>query len=122
LELTTYTEPNQPTPQRLNFYANITQKVGEYPYTLVSTIFHNREHQECCNDSILLQRYDVESLSGFLELSFSKEEIEYLQQEQKIKIEKHNKTVVISKSKTIDEHFKKVDTKKRETKLYMKLI
>ena len=45
----------------------------------------NRDHQACCNQSILLQNYDVESLSGFLNVLFSEDEMSYLQKEQKRK-------------------------------------
>lgn len=92
--------------------AKISQKVGHYPYTLASTIFHNRNHQPCCNQSILLRDYDVESLSGFLNVLFSEDEMSYLQKEQKRKIEQHDKNIVISQSKSLDEYFTETNSKK----------
>ncbi len=92
--------------------AKISQKVGNYPYTLASTIFQNRDHQACCNQSILLQNYDVESLSGFLNVFFSKDEMNYLQKEQKRKIKQHDKNIVISQSKSLDKYFSKTNSKK----------
>jgi len=92
--------------------AKISQKVGHYPYTLASTIFHNRDHQACCNQSILLQEYDVELLSGFLNVPLDEDEMSYLQKEQKRKIEQHGKNIVISKSKSLDEYFAETNSKR----------
>jgi len=82
---------------------------------LASTIFHNRDHQACCNQSILFQNYDVESLSGFLNVLFSEEEMSYLQKEQKRKIEQHDKNIVTSKSISLDEYFAKINSKKERS-------
>jgi len=86
--------------------------VGHYPYTLASTIFHNREHQACCNQSILLQNDDALSLSGFLNVWFSENEMSYLEKEQKRKIQQHDKNIVISKSKSLDKYFSETNSKK----------
>jgi hypothetical protein len=51
-------------------------------------------------------------LSGFLNVLFSEDEMSYLQKEQKRKIEQHDKNIVISKSKSLNEYFAKTNSKK----------
>jgi len=55
---------------------------------LASLIFNNQEYKECCQESLLLKQYDIETLSEFLNIEFTEEEKRYLEEQQKRKIKK----------------------------------
>ena len=59
-----------------------------------------KEYKECCQESLLLKQYDIETLSEFLNIEFTEEEQRYLQEQQRRKI------------KTLDEHFLEVESRK----------
>ena len=100
--------------------AEMAKKVGEYPYTLASLIFNNQEHKECCQESLLLKQYDIETLSEFLNVEFTEEEQKYLQEQQKRKIKKGSNGILLSKIKTLDEHFVEVKNKIERNKATMR--
>ena len=91
--------------------AGLSQRAGEYPFTLAHSIFNSKDFYPCAKESILFREYDVEMLSGFLEVKFSKDELDFLQTEQNRKIEKIEDMIVVSKSKLLDEHFIGVKSK-----------
>ena len=92
--------------------AALTKKVGEYPYTLSSSIFSAKEHLPCSNESLLVKSYDLESLAEFLEKPMSEEELNYLEKKQKQKIKKTKDGIKISQSKEFEEHFTDIQNKK----------
>ena len=92
--------------------AGLSQKVGEYPFTLAHLIFNSKDFHPCAKESILFREYDVEMLSGFLEVEFGKNELIFLQTEQNRKIEKKENMIVLSKSKSLEEHF--IDAKNKK--------
>jgi DNA-directed RNA polymerase specialized sigma subunit len=55
--------------------------------------------------------YDVESLSGFLGVEFSQDDLTFLQTEQNRKIEKKEDMIILSKSKSLEKHFMNVQSK-----------
>jgi len=65
----------------------------------------------CTKESILFRDYDIESLSGFLGVEFSQEDYTFLQIEQNRKIEQKEDMIVLSKSKSLEEHFMDVESK-----------
>jgi len=97
--------------------AGMAKKVGEYPYTLASLIFNNQEHKECCQKSLLLKQYNIETLSEFLNIKFTEEEKRYLEEQQKRKIKKGANGILLSKIKTLDDHFVEVESKSERNKV-----
>jgi hypothetical protein len=61
--------------------------------------------------SLLLKQYDIETLSEFLNVEFTEEEQRYLEEQQKRKIKKGVNGILLSKIKTLDEHFAEVESK-----------
>ena len=94
-----------------HYKARLSQKVGEYPFTLAHTIFNSKDFYPCTKESILFRDYDIESLSGFLGVEFSQEDLTFLQIEQNRKIEQKEDMIVLSKSKSLEEHFMGVESK-----------
>jgi len=85
--------------------ANLSNKPGEYPYTLASTLFGRAETIPCAKESILIQDFSPQTLIEFLETELSEEEFNALQQEQKRKISIENEDIKVTRSKTLNEHF-----------------
>ena len=91
--------------------ARINQKVGEHPFTLASLIFNSKEHYPCCNESLLINQFDIQTLHEFLDSCISKDELEFLKEKEKQKVVKSTYGVVIKRSKEFEEHFLDVQTK-----------
>ncbi len=91
--------------------AKISKEVTNYYFTLASLIFNSREHYPCCNDSLLLKQFDIKTLHEFLESSISKDELEFLKEQEKQKVLKSVDGVVIKRSKEFEEHFTDAQTK-----------
>jgi len=91
--------------------ARLSKKVGEYPFTLAHTIFNSKDFYPCTKESILFSDYDIQSLSEFLGVEFSQEDLTFLQIEQNRKLQKKEDMVVLSKSKSLEEHFMDVQNK-----------
>ncbi len=91
--------------------AGLGAAIGEYRFTLSYTIFNAKDHHPCCNDSLLLRQFDLQTLGEFLDVVMSEDELAFLKVEQKRKIEKIDKEIVVSCSKTLDEHFTDVTTR-----------
>jgi REP element-mobilizing transposase RayT len=89
----------------------MTDKIGEYPFTLASCIFNGKEYFPCANESLLLTEYDMQTLSDYLEAPFTKKELEFLQLKEKQKIDKADGIVTVKCAKKLDEHFKDNITK-----------
>ena len=68
------------------------------------------KYYPCSNNSILIQEFDIQTLSEFLNTKITKEEIKILESKQNI--EKINQEKIVLKSKTLDEYFIKNITKK----------
>jgi len=97
--------------------AGVSTKVGEYHYTLGNLIFNSKDFYPCTKESILFKEYDIEMLSRFLGVEFNSDELDFLQKEQNRKIEKKEDMVVISKSKSLEEYFTKVQSKKERNSI-----
>ena len=91
--------------------ANISDKVAKYPFTLASLIFNQKEHSPCCNDSILLNQFDIKTLHEFLDTSISEDELEFLKEKEKQKVVKGNEGIVLKRLKEFEEHFIDVQNK-----------
>ena len=97
--------------------ARLSKKVGEYPFTLAHAIFNGKDFPPCTKESILFRDYDIETLSGFLGVEFSQEDLTFLQKEQNRKIEKKEDMVVLSKSKSLEEHFMEAKNKQERNRV-----
>lgn len=93
--------------------ANISKEVASYHFTLASLIVNSREHYPCCNDSLLLKQFDIRTLYEFLEVSISKDELEFLKEKEKQKVVKSIGGIVLKRSKEFEEHFMNTQTKKK---------
>ena len=91
--------------------AGLTQQIGSHPFTLSHCIFNNLEYYACSKESILLQQFNIKTLSEFLEAAISEKEINYLNEKAKQKVEKSKQGISIRRSKKFKEHFYEVDTK-----------
>ncbi len=85
--------------------AGMSERVGAFRFTLAHTIFNAKDHYPCCNESLLLRQFDLETLGEFLEVAMSEEELAYLKVEQKRKIEKIDNELIIACSTSLEEHF-----------------
>ncbi len=91
--------------------ANITNTISSYPDTLSYKIFKNLKYYPCCNNSILIQEFDIKSLSEFLNTPISQEELKILNQKQKAK--KENNEIKILKEKDLNKYFENTKTKQQ---------
>lgn len=91
--------------------ANITDNIKNYPYTLASQIFNATDIYTCAKDSILLQEFDIKTLSEFLQTPLSKDELECINEKQKQKILKTDNGIKLNKSKEFKEHFTDIQNK-----------
>lgn len=91
--------------------AGVSQKVGEYPFTLASLIFSANVYYPCYSESLLLKEFDLQSLHEFLDSPLTQDELEYLQEKEKQKVLKSSDGIIIKQSKKFEEHFREVATK-----------
>ena len=91
--------------------ANLSNKIGEYPYTLSAALFGNSEIVSCAKGSILIHDFSPQTLIEFLETELSEEESNALNEEQKRKISVENEAIKIARSKTLYENFNDVTSK-----------
>jgi DNA-binding NarL/FixJ family response regulator len=78
---------------------------------LASQIFNATDIYTCAKDSILLQEFDIKTLSEFLQTPLSKDELEYINEKQKQKILKTDNGIKLNKSKEFKEHFTDIQNK-----------
>lgn len=94
--------------------ANIASKIGEYKYTLTSSIFNKNKIYKCCEHSQLLNEFDIKTLSEFLAVNLSDAEIVILNAKEKVK--KVSNEIVYTQTKEFKEHFLDIDTKVKRNK------
>ncbi|MGZ8546849.1 MAG: transposase [Sulfuricurvum sp.] len=100
--------------------ANLTTKIGDYPYTLSSALFGNSEIISCAKSSIMIHDFSPLTLIEFLQTQLSQEESEALNEEQKRKISIKNETLQIARSKPLYEHFGEVTSKQERNEAIVK--
>ena len=69
--------------------AGLCENIGEYPYTFAHLIYKVRDIYPCSYSSILINEFDIHTLSEFLNKKITKEELAFLQEKQKQKIIKN---------------------------------
>ncbi len=66
--------------------AGLCENIGEYPYTFAHSIYKARDIFPCSNASILINEFDIHTLSEFLDKKITKKELDFLKEKQKQKI------------------------------------
>lgn len=89
--------------------AKISNKIGEYKYTLASLILNKKNIYKCCKQSQLLNEFDLKTLIEFLDIELTQEEI--LKLNEKEKVIKVLDKIVYTKTKEFKEHFIDINTK-----------
>lgn len=93
--------------------AKMTQKVGEYPFTLLATLLDkNREVISCAKYSKLTKEIEYEGIQEHLEIALSKKELKTLEIEKNKKIIQKEYKFRQEKSLTLEEYFEDIITKK----------
>jgi REP element-mobilizing transposase RayT len=91
--------------------ANLSNTIGEYPYTLSSALFGNSEIIPCARGTILIHDFSPQTLIEFLEAKLNEEELCALNEEQKRKVSVENEEIKIARTKPLHEHFNNVTSK-----------
>jgi REP element-mobilizing transposase RayT len=94
--------------------ANMSKKIGEYPFTLLASIVNkNQEVIECAKYSKLKSEIEQEGIQEHLEMALTKKERKELEKEQNKKPIKTEYGYKYAKEKTLREHFNMCETKRQ---------
>ncbi len=93
--------------------AKITNRVGEYPYTLCATLLNKQEPISCALHSVVLEQLSYEGIQDLLEVALSEDELKILEEIQKQKAISVNNQRTYAYHKMIAEHFEETKTKKQ---------
>ena len=85
--------------------AGLASAVGEYPYTLGAALFAREKIPACAQRSMLIQQYDLQTLSDFLGTPLSKDEIKDLENEKSKKIDKEENTIRQERNRELESYF-----------------
>jgi REP element-mobilizing transposase RayT len=85
--------------------AKITSEIGEYPYTLGSTLLSKIEAIPCAKNSLMSEQYSIKELADFLNKPLSEDEIKALEEEKNKKFNKKNDSIKQERSKKIEDYF-----------------
>ena len=103
--------------------AKMTDRIGEYPFTLLVTVLNkNKEVIPCANNSQLKLEIENEGIREHLEVALSKEELKELKIRQKRKIIQENYKYKYDKAKKLVEHFNKLDNKEERNQSVMEAL
>jgi len=91
--------------------AKMTDKVGEYPYTLCATLLNKQEPIFCALHSIVLEQLSYEGIQELLEVTLSDDELEILKEIQKQKVISVADQTTYAYHKMLEEHFREIETK-----------
>ena len=92
--------------------AKMTDKVGEYPFTLLATVINdNQQVIPCAKHSKLKNEIEYEGIQDQLEIILNDEELQTLKKEQNRKITKTEYDYRYEKEKTLDKHFRNTENK-----------
>ena len=93
--------------------ANITNKIGDYKFTLFHNILYCKKYIYCAKESILLKDFTINDLSEFLNIKLTEDELNKINKKQKI----INDKLVYKKEnithKELDFYFNTYQTKKQ---------
>lgn len=85
--------------------AYMSAEIGEYPYTLGSTLFSKMEVIPCAKNSLMREQYSLSELANFLDKSLNEDELEALEEEKSKKFNKNDNHIKQERSKKIEEYF-----------------
>jgi hypothetical protein len=103
--------------------AKITQKIGEYPFTLLATILdENREVISCAEHSRLKKEIEYEGIQEHLGMALSEEELKALEIEKQKKIVQKEHEFRQEKSRTLQEYFDKIITKDKRNRAILEAL
>lgn len=97
--------------RKYNRSGHLWQDRYKSKYVLSYNIFKGLKYYPCCENSILLKDFDIKTLSDFLNNPLNDKEIELLSEKENI--EKKKNKINVLKIKTLNEHFKDVDSKEQ---------
>ena len=89
--------------------AKIATKIGEYKYTLFSSIINQEKIYQCCKKSQLLNEFDIKTLIEFLDVKLTNNQIAVLNEKEKVK--KISSEIFYTQTKEFKEYFLDIDTK-----------
>ena len=98
--------------------ANITKIIGEYPFTLASNIINLKKIYPCCENSMLLNDFNINDLVEFLEIKLNKDEIKKLQK--KVEVFKTRDKYIYKKIKELKEYFIIINSKEKRNENIVK--
>jgi len=96
--------------------AGMAQNIRGYPFTLASVLLRGEEIPLCTHESMLVKRYDVETLAEYLEEPLSSMEITELTQERKKKVLVEDNRVKSEEKKELSNYFDKSMDKENRNK------
>ena len=85
--------------------AKMSAEIGEYSYTLGSTLLSKMEVISCAKNSLMIKQYSLKELADFLDKSLSQNELEALEEEKNKKLNKNDDSIRQERSKRIEEYF-----------------
>ena len=91
--------------------AGMVTEVGEYPYTLGAAVINRDEIIPCTKDSKLISELQYENIQDIIGVHLTEDDLEILDKIQKQKVVVDEESVKLAYTKTLDEHFKEVETK-----------
>jgi len=93
--------------------AGMVTEVGEYPYTLGAAVINRDEIIPCTKDSKLISELQYENIQDIIGVHLTEDDLEILDKIQKQKVVVDEESVKLAYTKTLDEHFKEVETKEK---------
>ena len=103
--------------------AKMTNKIGEYPFTLLATVINsNQTPIECASHSRLKREIEYEGIREHLEMRLTQEELNKLQKEQNRKVIKTEHEYRYTKEKSLKEHFANCSTKDERNRAIINAI
>jgi len=98
--------------------ANITNRVGEYPFTLGADILQSKNIYPCCENSILLKEFTIKNLIEFLAVQLTNEDLKTLQEKEKVV--KIKEGYIQRKPQELKEYFILIDSKEQRNEKIVK--
>jgi len=91
--------------------AKMVNTVGEYKYTLFHNLIHNENYIYSARKSIMLQDFNINDLSEFLDIRLSENDLLKIHEKQKTIVDKSKFKKEIKNKKNLNSYFKNITTK-----------
>ena len=103
--------------------AKMTNKIGEYPFTLLATVINsNQKPIKCAAHSKLKREIKYDEIREHLQMKLTQEELDKLQKEQNRKVIKTEHEYRYAKKKSLEEHFTNCSTKDERNRAIINAI